>query len=87
MGIYDISALLNAMLRATDDYTKCYYIQMLNLRFYEVCQLFVGEKSDKNGLLFRLENLTGELKYAGCQYIAKHIVDDIKAFKRRLNTV
>lgn len=79
--IYDISALSNALLRATDDYTKRYYMQMLNLCFCEACQLFVGEKSDKNGLLSRMENLTGELNQAGCQFIVKHIVDDIKAFK------
>lgn len=79
--IYDISASLNALLRATDDYTKRYYMQMLNLCFCEACQLFVGEKSDKNGLLSRLENLTRELNQAGCQLIAKHIVDDINAFK------
>lgn len=79
--IYDISSLLNALLRATDDYTKRYYMQMLNLCFCEACQLFVGEKSDKNGLLSRLENLTRELNQAGCQLIAKHIIDDINAFK------
>lgn len=80
--IYDISASLNALLRATDDYTKRYYMQMLNLCFCEACQLFVGEKSDKNVLLSKLENLTGELNQAGCQFIAKHIVEDIKAFKQ-----
>lgn len=80
--IYDISTSLNALLRATDGYTKRYYMQMLNLCFCEACQLFVGGKGDKNGLLSRLENLTGELNQAGCQFIAKHIVDDIKAFKQ-----
>lgn len=79
--IYDLSASLNALLRATDDYTKRYYMQVLNLCFYEACQLFVGEKNDEYGLLNRLENLTKELNQAGCQFIAKHIIEDIQDFK------
>ena len=79
--IYDISASMNALLRATDDYTKRYYMQILNLCFCEACQLFEGETSDRNGILSRMENLTRELMQTGCQFIAKHIVDDIKAFK------
>lgn len=79
--IYDVSASLNALLRAKDDYTKRYYMQVLNLCFCEACQLFVGEKNDENGLLYRLENLTKELNQAGCQFIAKHIIEDIKDFK------
>lgn len=79
--IYDVSASLNALLRATDDYTKRYYMQVLNLCFCEACQLFVGEKNDENGLLNRLENLTKELNQAGCQFIAKHIIEDIKGFQ------
>lgn len=80
--VYDVSASLNALLRATDDYTKRYYMQMLNLYFCEAYQLFVGEKNDEDGLLYRLENLTKELNQTGCQFIAKHIIEDIKKFKQ-----
>ena len=80
--IYDLSASLDALLRATDDYTKRYYMQSLNLCFWEACQVFKGEDGDEQGLLLRLEKLTKELNQAGCQYILGHIIDDIEAFRR-----
>lgn len=80
--IYDLSASLDALLRAKDDYTKRYYMQSLNLCFCEACQLFVGEDGDGDGLLSRLEKLTKELHQAGCEYIARHIVEDIQNFKK-----
>lgn len=80
--IYDLSASLNALLRANDDYTKRYYMQSLNLCFWESCQLFVGEDGDGNGLLTRLEQFTKQLNQAGCQLVARHIIDDIQEFRK-----
>ena len=80
--IYDLSASLDALLKAKDDYTKRFYMQSLNLCFVEACQLFAGEKGDDNGLLTRLEGLTKQLNQAGCQLIARHIIDDIQAFRK-----
>lgn len=79
--IYDLSASLDALLKATNDYTKRFYMQSLNLCFVESCQLFVGEDGDENGLLSKLEKLTKELNQAGCQYLLRHIIDDVRAFK------
>jgi len=78
--IYDISTSLNSLLRASDDYTKRYYMQILNFCFWEACQLFAGE-DDENGLLDRLEKLTGCINQAGCQFLIKHIINDIKEFR------
>lgn len=78
--IYDISASLNALLKATDDYTRRYYMQSLNLCFWEACQLFVGDDGD--GLLYRIEKQSKELYQAGCQYIARHIIDDVQKFQK-----
>ena len=75
--IYDLSASLDALLKANDDYTKRYYMQSLNLCFWESCQLFVGEDGDEYGLLSRIEVLSKQFNQAGCQFIAKHIIDDI----------
>lgn len=80
--IYDLSASLNALLRANDDYAKRYYMQSLNLCFWESCQLFVGEGGDGDGLLTRLEQFTKQLNQAGCQFIARHIIDDIQEFRK-----
>lgn len=80
--IYDLSASLDALLKATDDYTKRFYMQSLNLCFVEACQVFAGEEGDEYGLLTRLEILTKQLNQAGCQFIARHIIDDIQAFRR-----
>ena len=80
--IYDLSASLDALLKATDDYTKRFYMQSLNLCFVEACQVFAGEEGDENGLLSRLEKLTKQLNQAGCQFIARHIIDDIQAFRK-----
>ena len=79
--IYDLSASLDALLKATDDYTKRFYMQSLNLCFVEACRLFEGEKGDENGLLTRLEKLTKQIHQAGCEYIAQHIIDDIREFR------
>ena len=79
--IYDLSASLDALLKATNDYTKRYYMQSLNLCFWEASQLFVGDEGDENGLLSRLVALTKELNQAGCQYIAQHIINDVRAFR------
>ena len=79
--IYDLSASLDALLKASNDYTKRFYMQSLNLCFVEACQLFVGEDGDENGLLTKLEKLTKELNQAGCQYLLRHIIDDVRAFK------
>lgn len=78
--IYDLTASLNVLLKAKDDYTKRFYMQSLNLCFLEACRLFVGEDGDENGLLTKLEKLTQQLNQAGCQFIAKHIIDDIQVF-------
>ena len=78
--IYDLSASLDALLKAKDDYTKRFYMQSLNLCFVEACQLFVGDDGD--GLLSRLVRLTKELHQAGCEYIAQHIIGDVQKFKR-----
>ncbi len=80
--IYDLSASLDALLKATDDYTKRYYMQSLNLCFCEACQLFVGDDGDEDGLLSRLVRLTKELHQAGCEYIARHIIEDIRSFRK-----
>lgn len=79
---YDISASLNALLKTKDGYTKRYYMQSLNLCFWEACQLFVGEDADEDGLLSRLEKLTKELNQTGCQYISRHIIDDVEEFRK-----
>ena len=79
--IYDLSASLDALLKANDDYTKRYYMQSLNLCFWESCQLFVGEDGDEYGLLSKIEKHTKQLNQAGCQLIARHIIDDIQAFR------
>lgn len=80
--IYDLSSSLDALLRADDDYTKRFYMQSLNLCFWESSQLFVGEsEEDRYGLLSRLEELTKQLNQAGCQFLTRHIIDDIQAFK------
>ena len=81
--IYDLSASLDSLLKASDDYTKRYYMQSLNLCFWEACQLFVGEDGDEDGLLSRLVMLTNELNQAGCESIAKHIIEDIQEFRRK----
>ena len=80
--IYDLSTSLDALLKATDDYTKRFYMQNLNLCFVEACQVFIGEDSDEGGLLTKLEKLTKQLNQAGCQYVARHIIDDIQEFKK-----
>ena len=79
--IYDLSASLDPLLKATDDYAKRYYMQSLNLCFWEACQLFVGEEGDEDGLLSKLVKLTKELNQAGCELILKHIIDDIQEFR------
>lgn len=80
--IYDLSASLDALLRATNDYTKRYYMQSLNLCFWESFQLLAGEDGDEDGLLVRLEKLTKEVNQAGCQFLIGHIIDDIRAFRK-----
>lgn len=80
--IYDLSASLDALLKATDDYTKRFYMQSLNLCFVEACRVFVGEEGDDNGVLSRLEKLTKQLNQAGCELIVRHIIDDIQAFRK-----
>ena len=79
---YDLSASLNALLKADNDYTKRYYMQSLNLCFWESCQVFVGEDGDEYGLLSNIEVLTKQLFQAGSQLIAKHIIDDIQEFRK-----
>lgn len=80
--IYDLSTSLDALLRADNDYAKRFYMQSLNLCFWESCQVFVGESdNDQYGLLSRLEGLTKQLNQAGCQFISRHIMDDIQAFR------
>lgn len=80
--IYDLSASLDALLKANDDYTKRYYMQSMNLCFWESCQLFVGQKDDNNGLLQRMESLCGQLSFVGCQLLINHIIDDIQTFRK-----
>ena len=80
--IYDLSASLDALLKAKNDYTKRYYMQSLNLCFVEACSLFAGDENDENSLLTRLEKLTKQLNQAGGQFIARHIIDDIQAFRK-----
>lgn len=80
--IYDLSASLDALLKAKNDYTKRYYMQSLNLCLVEACSLFAGDENDENSLLTRLEKLTKQLNQAGCQFIARHIIDDIQAFRK-----
>lgn len=80
--IYDLTASLDALLKAKDDYAKRFYMQSLNLCFVEACQLFAGEVGDENGLLIRLEGQTKQLNQAGCQLIARHIIDDFKTFRK-----
>ena len=79
---YDLSASLDALLKATDDYSKRYYMQSLNLCFWETCQLFVGEDGDENGLLTKLEQFAKQLNQAGCQFVARHIINDIQEFRK-----
>lgn len=78
---YDMSASLDALLKAANDYTKRFYMQSLNLCFVEACQVFEGKDGDEYGLLTRLENQTKQLNQAGCQFIARHIIDDIQSFR------
>lgn len=80
--IYDLSASLDALLKAKNDYTKRYYMQSLNLCFVEACSLFAGDENDENSLLTRLEKLTKQLNQAGGQFNARHIIDDIQAFRK-----
>ena len=81
--IYDLSASLDALLKATDDYPKRYYMQSLNLCFWEACQLCVGvDEGDDNGLLTKMVALTKQLNHAGCQFLAQHIIDDIQEFRK-----
>lgn len=80
--IYDLSASLDALLKATDDYTKRFYMHSLNLCFVEASRLFVGGEGDENGLLTKLEVLTKQLNQAGCQFITRHIIDDIQEFEK-----
>ena len=64
--IYDLSSSLDTLLKAKDDYAKRFYMQSLNLCFWESCMLFVGASDDdKYGLLSRLEPLTKQLNQAG----------------------
>ena len=79
--IYDLSAFLDPLLKATDEYTKRYYMQELNFCFWETCQLFVGDGSDKDGLLTKLEDLTKQQYQAGCQLVIQHIIDDVQKFR------
>ena len=80
--IYDLSSSLDTLLKAKDDYAKRFYMQSLNLCFWESCMLFVGASDDdKYGLLSRLEPLTKQLNQAGCQFITRHIIDDIQTFR------
>lgn len=80
--IYDLSASLDALLKAKDDYTKRYYMQSMNLCFWESCQVFVGQKDDINGLLQRLESQCGQLNLVGCKLLINHIIDDIQTFRK-----
>ena len=80
--IYDLSASLDALLKANDDYTKRYYMQSMNFCFWESCQVFVGQKGDINGLLQRLESQCGQLNLIGCQLLINHIIDDIQTFRK-----
>lgn len=81
--IYDISASLNALLKATDDYTRRFYMQSLNLCFYEACQLFKGQEGDEYGLLSKIVKLTKQLNQAGCQFLSEHIIDDVIDFRKK----
>lgn len=78
---YDLSASLNSLLRAKDDYTKRFFMQILNLCFCEACQLFVGENGDEESLLSQLVKRTNQLNLTGCEIITKHIIDDIHDFE------
>lgn len=81
--MYDLSASLDALLRSRNDYTKRYYMQSLNLCFWEACQVFVGEYGDDDcGLLTKLEKVTKQMNQAGCQSICTHIIDDIQDFRK-----
>jgi hypothetical protein len=80
--IYDLSASLDALLKANDDYTKRYYMQSMNLCFAESCRVFVGQKGDINGLLQRLERQCGQSNLVGCQLLINHIIDDIQTFQK-----
>ena len=80
--IYDLSASLDALLKAKDDYTKRYYMQSMNLCFVESCRVFVGQKGDINGLLQRLERLCDQLNLVGFQLLINHIIDDIQTFRK-----
>ena len=84
--IYDLSASLDALLKANDDYTKRYYMQSMNFFFWESCQVFVGQKGDINGLLQRLESQCGQLNLIGCQLLINHIIDDIQTFRKSYAT-
>lgn len=81
--IYDLSASLDALLKANDDYTKRYFMQSMNLCFVESCQVFVGQEGDINGLLQRLESQCGQLNLVGCQLLINHIIDDIQTFRKK----
>ena len=77
---YDLSASLNGMMRAEDDYTRKFFMQMMNLCFWEAFEVFVG--SDNEGLLKKMEGLTQEMHLAGCELLAKHIISDIMNFRK-----
>lgn len=79
--IYDLTASLDALLKSNDDYSKRYYMQSMNLCFWEASQVFVGENDDNNGLLQRLECLCGHLNLVGCQFLIRHIIEDIQIFR------
>lgn len=79
--IYDLSVSLKALLKAKDDYTKRYYMQSLNLCFWESCQVFVGQKNDNNGLLQRLERLCSQLNLVECQFLINPIIEEIQVFR------
>lgn len=80
--IFDLSASLDALLKANDDYTKRFYMQSMNLCFWESCQVFVGQRDDNYGLLQRLESLCGQLNLVGCQFLINHIIEDIQTFRK-----
>lgn len=80
--IYDLSASLDALLKANDDYTKRYYMQSLNLCFWESCQVFVGQEGDCFGLLQRLESQCRQLNIVGCQLLINHVIEEIRTFRK-----
>lgn len=75
---YDLSASLKSMLMAKDVYAKRFCMQSLNLCFCESVCCLVG--SDGNGLLTKLEASTKETSLTGCQFLTRHIINDIQLF-------